>query len=174
MWDSKAVLEIDVKAPNMPKIARSFNVDKDPEGLAFLDGRWMVVGNDLGDTLSIIDRVSGNVTSIPVEASTSKHGVEPTSLAYDETSKRLYATQAGLNAISAYDGALPKAPPAVAPAGRLPSQWWPSGTALLADGSLVVTSLMARGIGPKMPMQQYELLKGGIQRIPAPSGADLI
>jgi DNA-binding beta-propeller fold protein YncE len=173
MWASKQVLEVDVSNPAVPKVSRSFAVDKDPQGLAFLDARWMVAGNDLGDTLALIDRVSGAVTSIPVEPSTSLHGVEPSSLAYDAPRKRLYATQAGLNAIGAYDVDLAKTPPTVTPSGRLPTQWWPSGVAPLPDGTLVITSLMARGIGPKNSMQEYDLLRGGIQRIPAPSAADL-
>src|SRR5262249_52436015 len=139
----------------------------------FLDGRWMVVGNDLGDTLALIDRVSGTVTSIPVESASSLHGIEPSSLAYDAPRQRLYATHAGLNAVGAYDVDLGKTPPTVSPAGRLPTQWWPSGVVSLPDGTLVLTSLMARGIGPKNAMQEYDLLRGGIQRIPAPTAADL-
>ncbi|MFO0593208.1 MAG: hypothetical protein U0441_37035, partial [Polyangiaceae bacterium] len=173
MWASRKVLEIDVQNPAAPKIARTFAVDKDPEGIAFLDGRWMVVGNDLGDTLSVIDRVSGTVTSLPVEVADSLPGIDPTSLVYDAAAKRLYVTHASLDAVAGYDVDLTKTPPTITPAGRLPTQWWPSGVVLLPDGSLTVTSLWARGIGPKTPDQEYDLLRGGIQRIPAPSAADL-
>jgi hypothetical protein len=173
MWANKQVLEVDVSNPAAAKISRTFQVDKDPEGLAFLDAKWMVVGNDLGDTLSVIDRTSGAVTSLPVEPSVSLRGIEPSSLVYDAKTKRLYATLAGIDAIGAYDVDLSKSPPSIVPAGRLPTQWWPSGVAVLPDGSLAVTSLWARGVGPKTPDQEYDLLRGGIQHIPAPAQADL-
>src|SRR4029078_1378812 len=92
-------------------------------------------------------------------------GIEPSSLTYDATRKRLYATQAGLNAVGAYDVDLGKDPPVVAPSGRLPTQWWPSGVATLGDGTLVVTSLMARGVGAQNPLQAEHLHKGRDQRV---------
>ncbi|MFT3775784.1 MAG: alkaline phosphatase family protein [Minicystis sp.] len=173
MRGSYSVLEVDVSDAAAPKISRTFAVEKNPEGIVFLDARWMVVGNDLGDSLSLVDRVSGSVTTVPVEAQSTLKGLEPSSLAWDATNHRLYVTQAGYNALAAYDVDLSKAPPVVSPAGRLPTQWWPSGVVVMADRSAVVTSLMARGAGPRMPDVEYELLHGGIQRIPAPSAADL-
>jgi DNA-binding beta-propeller fold protein YncE len=141
--------------------------------MVFLDARWAVVGNDLGDSLSIIDRMTGTVSTVPVEPSESRKGLEPSSLAWDATNKRLYATLAGNNAVAAYDVDLTKTPPTIAPAGRLPTGWWPSGVAAMADGSVVVTTIMGHGVGPRDPMQEYELLHGSIQRIPAPTAADL-
>ncbi len=41
---------------------QSFATEKDPEGIAFLDARFFVVGNDLGDSLTIVDRTSGTTT----------------------------------------------------------------------------------------------------------------
>ncbi len=173
MWASHQVLQIDVSDPTAPKVAHSFSVAKDPEGLAFLDARWAVVGNDLGDSLSLLDRTALTVTTVPVGTAGALPGVEPSSLAWDGTASRLYATEAGGNAIAAYDVDLTQTPPTLAPAGRLPGQWWPSGVLVTADGSLVVTSIMAHGAGPRLPTQEYELLHGGIQRIPTPSAADL-
>jgi hypothetical protein len=173
MWGSKQVLEVDVSDPTMPKVSRSFAVDKDPQGMAFLDARWAVVGNDLGDSLSILDRMSGTVTTIPVQTSETLMGLEPSSLAWDEASQRLYVTEAAYNAVAAYQADLTAAPPTLMPLGRLPTQWWPSGVTVLADGSVVVTSIYARGSGPRMPSQEYELLHGGIQNAPTPSAADL-
>jgi DNA-binding beta-propeller fold protein YncE len=173
MWSTHQVLQIDVSNPAMPKVAHAFMVEKDPQGLAFLDARWAVVGNDLGDSLSILDRTSGTVTTVPVGTKGALPGYEPSSLAYDPVSKRLYATEAGFNALAAYDVDLTQTPPTIAPAGQLPTAWWPSGVVVLGDGSLVVTTIMGHGTGPRQPMQEYELLHGSIQRIPAPSAADL-
>jgi DNA-binding beta-propeller fold protein YncE len=173
MWSGATVKEVDVLDPAAPVVSRSFSVGKNPQGLAFLDGRWMVVGNDLGDTLSLIDRVEGTVTSLPIEAELAPKGLEPSSLAFDESSKRLYATLAGLNAVSAFDVDLSKDPPQIIPAGRLPTLWWPSGSVVRPDGSLVVISMLGSGVGPRKPEEEYELLHGGIQHIPAPSPASL-
>ncbi len=173
MWSSHQVLQIDVSDPTKPRVARSFQVAKDPEGLAFLDARWAVAGNDLGDSLSILDRMAGTVTAVPVGTAGALPGVEPSSLAWDGTANRLYVTEAARNAVAAYDVDLTQTPPTIVPAGRLPTQWWPSGVLVAADGSLVVTSIMAHGAGPRLPALEYELLHGGIQSIPAPSAADL-
>ena len=173
LWSSHQVLQIDVSDPTKPRVAKSYQVAKDPEGLAFLDARWAVAGNDLGDTLSLLDRTTGSVTSVPVGVAGALPGVEPSSLAWDATAKRLYVTEAGANAVAGYDVDLTQSPPTIVPAGRLPGQWWPSGVVVMADGSLVVTSIMAHGAGPRLPTLEYELLHGGIQSIPAPSAADL-
>ena len=60
MWADEKVLETrrERRPPRRPS-ATTYATDADPEGLAFLDARWMVVANDLGDTLSIVDRALG-------------------------------------------------------------------------------------------------------------------
>ncbi len=174
MWASHQVIEVDVSDPTpRPRSPDPFAVDKDPQGLAFLDARWMVAGNDLGDSLSLVDRMTGTVTTVPVQTGAKLAGLEPSSLAWDAISHRLYATEAAYNAVAAYDVDLTTTPPTITPSGRLPTQWWPSGVTVLGDGSVVVTSIYGRGTGPRMPMQQYELLHGGIQIVPPPSAADL-
>jgi hypothetical protein len=148
MWSQKKVIEVDVSAPASPKISRTFTTDKDPEQIAFLDGRWMVVSNALGETLSLIDRTSGAVRSVPIEAN-ALPGAEPTSLAWDKAHKRLYVALSGVNAIAAYDVDVAQDPPTITPAGRIASSWWPSGIAVMDDGGLVVTSLRGHGSGPR-------------------------
>ncbi len=91
----RKLLEVDVSNPAAPTVSRSWGTDKNPYGIAFLDARWVAVANDFGDTLTLVDRTASTATPVPVEASTSLHGQEPTSLAFDATSKRLYATMAG-------------------------------------------------------------------------------
>src|SRR6185436_4990261 len=93
--------------------------------------------------------------------------------------KRLYATLAGINALAAYDVDLTKTPPTLAPAGRLSTSWWPTGLVTQPDGSLTVVNLRGRPIGPyPAPVDIGDgggdsQMKGSIQRIPAPSAADL-
>ena len=61
----------------------------------------------------------------------------------------------------------------------LPTDWWPSGVAVMSDGSLAVASMRARGTGPNtVPYPPghggiSDLIHGAIQHVPAPSAADL-
>jgi hypothetical protein len=173
MWSQKSIVEVDVSTPAAPKITRTFATDKDPEQIAFLDGRWMVVANDLGDTLSLVDRTSGAVRSVAIEAG-ALPGAEPTSLAWDKAHKRLYVTLSGINAVAAYDVDLAQDPPSITPAGQIATSWWPSGIAVMDDGGLVVTSLRAHGSGPKdthfstgADSDIEAQMRGSVQQIPA-------
>ena len=179
MWADKKVVQVDVSTPSAPSIAHTYATDMDPEGVAFLDARWMVVANDLGDTLSVIDRTSGTVTPFPIDAAEALHGTEPSALAYDAARKRLYVTWSGRNAVAAYDVDTTQTPPGVTPAGALPSGWWPSGVVVEGDGSLVVSEMRGHGTGPR-PLYFTignsdidDRMRGGIQRVPAPSASDL-
>ena len=181
MWKSRSVVEVDLGDGTNPKVSRSFAVDKDPQGVAFLDGRYMAVANGLGDTISLVDRMTGKVTSLPIDTEANPHGSEPSTLAFDASSSRLYVALAALGAVSAYQVDLAKDPPSIVPAGRLPTLWWPSGVALLDDGSVVVSSLRGEGTGPAMDLDfdlekgdAYKRLAGGIQHLPKPSNADLV
>jgi DNA-binding beta-propeller fold protein YncE len=179
MWSNARVVEIDLSAPDAPVAARSFPTDRDPEGMAFLDARWAVVANALGDTLGLIDRVSGGVTPIKVELLPNAHGLEPAGLAYDPAAKRLYAALAGLNAVAAYDVDLAQDPPVLSAAGKLAASWWPGGVAVRPDGAVVVASMRGHGSGPTLdafPLGDNDIsdrMRGGLQVVPAPSGADL-
>ena len=176
IWGGYKVDEIDLTDPTMPKLARSFKTDKNPQGVSFLDARWMVVANDFGETLSLCDRTSGTVTSVPVDFEPGLRGLDVSGLAWDETNKRLYATLAGLDALSAYGVDLTASPPTLTPLGRVPTGWWPSGALAHADGSLTVINLRGHPIGPFPVMDGGGgdvQMKGSIQQIPMPSAADL-
>ena len=173
----RLVAEVDVSGA--PALVRTFETDKNPQAIAFLDARWMVVANDFGDTLTLIDRVAGTSTAIPVDVDVSLHGFEPTSIAYDAPRKRLYASLAGLNAVGAWDVDLAAAPPKITPAGHIPTSWWPSDVAVLDGGALAITTM--RGHGNGALVTQYSVgngeamqgVRGGIQRVAAPTSADL-
>ncbi len=179
MWADKKVLELDLTDPTQPKVTRSFDTGKDPEGIAFLDSRWMAVGNDLGDSLTLIDRVAGSASIVPVDDNEKLEGLEPSALAYDSAAKRLYVALSGMNAIAAYNVDLSKTPPAITPAGMLATDWWPSGVAVMPDGSLAVANMRSRGAGPgNVPYPPghgaiSDLIRGGVQHIPSPTSADL-
>jgi hypothetical protein len=178
LWQDHTVVEIDVTDPTAPAVSRTFDTDKDPQSIAFLDARYFVVGNDLGDSFTLVDRVAGTTSKIPTDARMALYGQEPTALAYDATNHRLYSTLAGLNAIAAYDVGT-QAPPSVTFAGRLPVGYWPSAIATEADGTVVVTNLRGHGEGPRPLYFDIgnadigDRMHGSIERIALPQTADL-
>jgi DNA-binding beta-propeller fold protein YncE len=179
MWSARKVIELDLSDATKPKVSRSFATDANPQGIAFLDSKWMAVANDFGETISLVDRVSGEVTPVPVELVKGLKGLDVSSVAWDASTSRLYALLAGINAVAAYDVDLKATPPKVTPAGKLPTSWWPSGVVVEPDGSLVVVNLRGHPIGPLE--QQFEIgsgdghprMRGSVERIPAPTPADL-
>jgi DNA-binding beta-propeller fold protein YncE len=179
MWSGAEVLAVDVSNPASPAVTATYATGKDPEGMAFLDSRWMLVATDLGDSIAVVDRTAGTVMSVSTLQSDGLPGVEPIGIAYDTTTQRIYVPLAAANAVAAYDVDLTAAPPALTPAGRLPTSWWPSGVVTMSDGSVVVASMQGNGSGPE---PQYfdigdsdiiDLMQGGIQVIPTPSAVDL-
>lgn len=180
LWNKKQLVEVTVGDGTAPVVARTFATEKAPEAMAFLDARWMVVAGDLGDALTVVDRVAGTTTRIPVDAAAMLYGSEPTALAWDPTRKRLYATLAGFDAVRAWDVDLGQTPPTFTPAGMLPTGFWPSGVTTTSDGSVVVTNLRGRGTGPRPLYSELgdsdigERMRGSIQRAPFPAGPDLV
>ena len=179
VWGGRKVVEIDLSDPTMPKASRTFATDPNPQGIAFLDARWMAVANDFGETISLVDRVSGDVTAVAVEIDPGLHGLDVSALAWDDTNKRLYATLAGVDAIAAYDVDLAPTPPVLTPAGRLPTSWWPSGIVAHPGGALTIVNMRGRAIGPFPEPNGIngadadDRMKGSVEHVPAPSAADL-
>ena len=177
LWANRALVEVDVSNPAAPAVTTQYATDKDPEGIAFLDARWVVVGDDLGDTMSLVDRTSGTVTSLPVD--TLLPGSEPSAMAYDATNARLYVALSGINAIRAFDVDTTQTPPSLTPAGSLATGWWPSGVVVEGDGSVVVANMRGHGTGPRplyFDIGDSDIdsrMRGGIQRVPAPAPSDL-
>ena len=179
LWGGASAVEIDTSNAAAPVLARTFAVGNNPQGLAFLDARWLAVSNDFGDSISLVDRASGTVTSLPIDASTTLRGIEPSSLAYDAAAKRLYSTLAGQNAIAAWSVDTSMTPPALMPLGRMPTSWWPSDLEVLPNGALAISS--ARGHSDGSLAKQFVAndgdaisnTRGGVQLLPAPSAADL-
>jgi hypothetical protein len=169
MWGGRGVVEVDVVDG---KRLRKLPTRKNPQGLAFLDARWIAVGDDFGDSISLVDRLSGTSTQVPVDTSTDLHGFEPSSLAFDGT--RLYATLAGINAVGVWNVDLTASPPRLTPAGRIPTSWWPSAVDIRAGGGLVITTMRGRGNGPidkRFPPDDGDAMagvRGGIQLVPSP------
>jgi DNA-binding beta-propeller fold protein YncE len=140
-------------------------VGKEPEDMAFLDARYMVVANGFSDSLSIVDRPASKVAATVSLGTT---GLEPTALAYDATRSRLYATLASQNAVEVFDVDDTKTPPVVTPAGRIPTSWWPTAVAVdPTSGTLYVTTGRAHGTpGLNTDGDNGTYLRGSVASVP--------
>jgi hypothetical protein len=180
LWADKQVKAIDLTDPTAPKVSATYATGKNPEGITFLDARFMGVAAANGDSLTLVDRVTSEVSEVPIELDPAAlHGQEPSAPAFDEVASRLYVALGGENAVVAFDVDLGKSPPTLTRAGRLGTGFWPSGVVVRAGGDLVVTTLRGHGGGPiPMPFSFGdddigERMKGSVAWIPAPSSADL-
>ncbi|MCC6215535.1 MAG: hypothetical protein IT376_11780 [Polyangiaceae bacterium] len=173
LWGARRVAEIDVGAAPGGAATRSVDTDKSPQGIAFLDARWMVVGNGLGETLTFIDRIAGTSTAAQVEWEPGLRGQDLSSLAWDATRGVLYGTMSGINAVSAWNVDLSGGAPALSLAGRLPTGWWPSAVAVSPAGDVAVASLRGNGPGPVEGGQQERPQRGAVQWIARPDTAAL-
>src|SRR6185437_12443375 len=121
---------------------------------------YAVVTEEDNDTLAVVDRAAGMVTSeVPIWTTGAPHGAEPSAIAYDATNKQLYVTLAGVNAIQVFDVAL-GTPPTLTPTGRVPTAWWPTGVMVDPGGSLVV--ITGKGHGTGTDDKQYTWGNGDI------------
>ncbi len=168
------LLQIDVAG----KTASVISVGKQPEQIAFIDARWAVVANSLGDTLSLVDRPAGKV-ALEVKVG-ENHGPSPSALAYDPASKHLYVTLAAANAIAVFD--VDTQTPALTPAGMLPTAWWPTAVSVdPTDGTVYVLNGRGHGIGndgkpnPSLggELDEAKRMAGSLQAIPSPDGPTL-
>jgi len=162
LWSSRAVAEIDLATGGV----RKFATDKSPQGIVALDGRWLAVANAHGDTISLIDRVAGSATSVPIDVR-KQHGFDPSTVAWDASRKRLYATIAGQNALAAWDVDTSSSPPKVTPVGRIPTGWWPGAVAVLDDGTIAIANMRA-AFTASNPDDAGVMARtyGSIQRVP--------
>lgn len=180
LWQDLSVQAIDITTPAAPTVKAAYATGKNPEGVAFLDARFMVVAAANGDSVSIVDRATGVVSNVPIEADAgARPGGEPSIPAVDGSTGRLYVTLGGDNAVAAFDVDTTTSPPTVTRRGLLGTGWWPSGVVVRADGSLVVTSLRGHGGGPIPAPFGFgdsdlgDRMKGSVQWVPKPSLPEL-
>lgn len=179
LWEGQRIADVDLSDVAHPTVARSFATDRNPQGVAFVGTRWMLVGNDFGESLTVVDRLAGTATAVPIELEQGLKGLDPSSLAYDAARSRLWVTLAGVNAVAAYDVDASTSPPTITAAGKLEAGWWPTALSVAADGSLTVANLRGHGIGPYDVASAAgegggsKQMRGAVERIAAPSQADL-
>jgi sugar lactone lactonase YvrE len=157
---SMRVAQLDVAGQKSTTIA----VGKEPEDMAFLDARYMVIANGLSDSLAIIDRPASKVVAtVPLDTV----GLEPTSLAYDPPHGRLYATLASANAVEAFTVDDTQTPPSITPVGKIPTSWWPTAVIADTDGTLYVTTGRGHGTqGLNLDGDDGTYIQGSVQAVP--------
>ncbi len=177
LWDGDSVIEIN--AATM-EATRSLEVGKNPEGLTFLDETLMVVAAADVDRLTVIDRSAWVAKgSVDLFEDSQPYGHGPTELAFDSVRNRLYATLSGVNALAVFDVTLGASDAGLAPAGRIPTAWWPTDVVVQDDGSLVVLAGKGTGTGPDQGTYPYgdgpitTLLHGGVQYVDVPTPTEL-
>jgi hypothetical protein len=165
---SMRLSELNVSAATSNTIA----LGKEPEDMAFLDARYMVVANGMSDSLSIVDRPAAMVAAtVPLGTI----GLEPTSLAWDATNSRLYATLASANAVAAFDVDMTQTPPAITPVGHIPTSWWPTSVVADTDGTLYILTGRGHGTqGLNVDGDDGTYLQGSVQAVPFMDDAALV
>ncbi len=167
--DGPSLLRVD---SSTALVASKLQTGKNPEGIAFLGGTHVAAVFSDDDAIGVYDAVSGKSVQTLKLASDAFNGAQPGALAYDSTTKRLYATLSGSNAIGVYafDGSA-SAP--LTPLGKIPTGWFPSSVRVRADGSLIVITAKGHGTGPALTDNTPELTRGSIALVPSPNAIDL-
>ncbi len=161
LWDSDSIVELNVSSK---KVTRTIAVGKNPEGIAFLSEKLMVVASSDLDRLTVIDRSAWTVQgSVDLFEDKQPYGHGPSMLAFDEPRKRLYATLSGVNAVAVFDVAVDSKDAVLVPAGRIPTAWWPTDVKAQDDGSLVI--LAGKGTGTGADKGDYSFGDGPITRL---------
>jgi len=150
-----------------------------PNGLLF-DHNRLFVSNANNDTVQVFDPALKLIRTIklsPSPAVAKLRGVIPSSMAASPDGSSLYVCESGLNSIAVVD------PAKGTTLGRVPSGWFPDSIVTSGDGrTLYVATQKGIGRGPQGYLnprakddERYGLsaMPGMIQRLPAPSRADL-
>lgn len=169
-------IEIEV-GKNAP--TRVLELAKSPAQFVFLDETYVAVAEAHGDSIALVNRATMNIDSrVPIFDTDAPRGASPSAMAYDATSKRLYAVLAGINAVGVYDVGM-GTPPTITPAGAISTAWWPTGVIVDGDGSLVIINGKAHGTGPDLSELPWsdgnitEMMRGSVQHVPASELANL-
>ncbi len=162
------IVPVDVTNPKAPKpAAMPIATGKAAEAELIVGGRLLVANAD-ADTVSSVDLASRAVTSNPVASPAGLVGSTPNALAADVAASRLYVANANDDAVEVLDLAT------LAPKGRIPTAWYPTAVAVLADGSVVIASAKGMGLGPTDHEKgKDDFMQGTLQVVPRPSDADL-
>ncbi|MCC7541469.1 MAG: bifunctional YncE family protein/alkaline phosphatase family protein [Deltaproteobacteria bacterium] len=144
-WASAAVYVID---PGSGTVLDTIDVGKNPEGLALSpDGTHLAVAASDGDSIAILDTTTRTtVVTIPIVGETAPRGSSPAEVAWSADGSRLFAACAGDNAIDVFD--LADGGVRATHVGRIPTTWYPTDVAVLADGRVLALTGKHESTGP--------------------------
>ena len=127
--------------------------DTHPSATAIVRGggrELLYVTQSNSDTLAILDLQGNKIGNlqlplIPAQSAITKtvHGTYPNALAVSPDNARVYMAEAGINSVAVLDTHNPAQPVLI---GRIPTDWYPTGVVLSADGNTLYV-LNAKGVG---------------------------
>ena len=140
-------------------------VGKEPEDMAFLDARYMVVANGLSDSLAVIDRPASKVVGDRAARHRGPRADQPrVGRARTRASTR---RSPRANAVEAFDVDDTQTPPTSHARGQAPDGWWPTAVVADADGTLYVTTGRGHGTqGLNVDGDDGTYLQGTVQAVP--------
>jgi YVTN family beta-propeller protein len=182
--ESNSLCAIDVTDPRQPRTLAFVPTGEpvgprsvggaSPSGLAVSDTA-VYVSNANQDTITVIDPVSLKPkASIPlrIPGLENYRGILPIGLALDERAERLYAAEAGINAVAVIDTRTNTL------SAHLPAGWFPSAV-VVHGGEILVTNVKGHGTGPNatrtgpLPVSfQADMRNGTLSVFAAPGTAD--
>jgi YVTN family beta-propeller protein len=193
--ESLSVWEVDVSNPSQPRVTAKVKtgvlVGEMVEGIPAVGGaspnsvaatdKCVFVSNGNNDSISVVDtNKDAVVRTIPIQLDKRLgrlRGVIPFGLALSPDQKRLYAAEAGINAVAVIDTGSAEV------LGHIPAGWFPSKLAVSRDGrTLIVANAKGFGSGPNGgpdfiagPEGTYigNLMKGTVSVIPIPEDSVL-
>src|SRR5581483_8157564 len=159
---------VDVSTPTAPMpMGAPIVTGKAAEQLVAANGKIYVATSD-ADAIAVIDPQARSMTATGTALDASGLiGSSPNALAIDAAANRLYVANGGEDAVQAFDlGTMQSL-------GRIPTGWYPTAVAVLADGTVLIASGKGMGGGPLDSTPGSDFFAGTLQVVPKPSAADL-
>src|SRR5271166_164039 len=127
--------------------------DTHPSAMAIVRGggkELVYITKSNSDAIAIMDLQGNKIANVnlplipPVSALTKAlHGTYPNAITVSPDNTRAYIAEAGINSVAVLDTTNPASPVLI---GRIPTDWYPTGVVLSADGNTLYV-LNAKGIG---------------------------
>jgi len=127
--------------------------DTHPSAMAIVRGggqEYVYVTKSNSDAIAVMDTQGNNITTlqmplIPAVNATARvvHGTYPNAIVVSSDNTRAYVAEAGIGSVAVLDTSNPSRPALI---GRIPTNWYPTGVLLSADGNTLYV-LNAKGIG---------------------------
>ncbi|MBM3783269.1 MAG: bifunctional YncE family protein/alkaline phosphatase family protein [Acidobacteria bacterium] len=151
--------------------ATSIDAGLAPAGIALSPGGGeLVIANAHGDTLSILDTRTRQVTTLPIDKETSLPGLLPNFAAFRRDGARFYVACGGENSVAVFD----RDKSSWKRAGKIPTGWFPTALAVDAANTIHVASVKGIGNDEQSPgKHSSRAFEGTLSSIPDPSASQL-